>query len=64
MLQRSSGRSREVVACENRTGGLFFLFISRRDPYTSNVMHEIFADWQLFVFCENLFFRLGQIGFA
>ena len=44
MLRRSSGRSREVVACENRTGGrFFFLFISRRDPFTSNVRHEIFA---------------------
>ena len=56
---------------ESNRGSVFFLFISRRDPYTSNVRQEIFwggvgifADWQFFVFCENLFFRLGQIGLA
>ena len=28
---------------ESNRGSFFFLFISRRDPYTSNVMNEIFA---------------------
>ena len=34
MLRRSSGRSREVVACENRTGGPFFFFLFQEEIHS------------------------------
>ena len=52
-------------------GSLFFSFYFKKRSVHNyvTVWHEIFAgfsfaDWQFFVFCGNLFFRLGQIGFA
>ena len=37
---------------ESNRGSAFFLFISRRDPFTSNVRHEIFAG--------GLFLQIGN----
>ena len=34
MLRRSSGRSREVVACENRTGDRFFFFLFQEEIHS------------------------------
>ena len=56
MLRRSSGRSREVVACENRTKGVsFFFFLFQEEvrtqlPYGTKFLRVIFFRG-LAIFC-------------
>ena len=55
MLRRSSGRSQEVVACENRTKGVSFFFFLFQEEVRTQLRDRVARN-----FCGFFFLRIGN----